>query len=261
MNKSNCTLLSFLVVIFFIGCQSQSQDDNTDSTAAPNTEKTDSGADIGRVNYAVVWKWATTDVALVRENTVQISEELTQLWEADRIENVYYDPVATVDKLANFPNVAFFLKAKDEKEARSVLDQLTVTTKGIASYKLHPVGQLWLDRKSVDTKKADLTQSFATVWTTLKSPLQVEKADELLKLQTETLIEHWNQGRVENVYFDIEGTYQANDKTDFVFFVNASSEAEARKICDSLPFFQAEIASYQLFQAGIFWMGQHQNDH
>lgn len=128
----------------------------------------------------------------------------------------------------------------------------------IAQYKLFPVGQLWLERREdLASNNNELTNAYATVWTTSISPLEGPKADQLLQQQSDKILALWKQGVVENVYFDIAGTYTANDKTDFVFFINAKSEEEAKEICDSLPFYEAEIASYQMYPAGVFWMGKY----
>ena len=264
MKKSILTFLSILTLLFFIGCTNASQEKstalNSDSTNPKSSVESDSQKKYNRSNYAVIWKWATNDSNLVDNNLVQISTELTDLWKKDIIENAYFDNESKIDKLTNFANIAFFLKAKNDAEAKTILDGLTVVTKDIATYKLHPVGQLWLERKTDVIHKKGISTSYATVWTTLKSPLQGGDADKLLKKQSDTIIELWNEGVIENVYFDIEGSYSANDVTDFVFFVNANSETEAKNICESLPFFKENIASYQVHQAGIFWMGKYQNN-
>jgi len=56
-------------------------------------------------------------------------------------------------------------------------------------------------------------------------------------------LESGEKGRVKKIVSssdvpvnDIEGTANLNSTTDFVFFINADSKAEAKKICDNLPF-------------------------
>ncbi|MEM9833129.1 MAG: hypothetical protein AAF944_21020 [Bacteroidota bacterium] len=261
MDKYTLTYLLLLSSLLFIGCSSPQEKneganpDESESSLEPVTQQK-----YGRANYAVVWKWATTDAALIKDNIVPISNELTDLWKQDIIENAYFDAEPKTNQLANLANIAFFLKAKDQAAARSVLDGLTVVTKNIATYQLYPVGQLWLDRKTETINEKGITKSYATVWTTTKSPFQEEGADQLLKKQSDVILSLWNDGIIENVYFDIEGTYSPNEVTDFVFFVNANSLAEAESICESLPFFQEDIASYQIHPAGVFWMGQYDNN-
>ena len=136
--------------------------------------------------------------------------------------------------------------------ARSILDDLIVVEKGIATYEIHPVGSLWLKRKTDIINKKGLTKSFVTVWTTdTKEP----PSDDLVLKQNNRLMELWNEGSVENVYFDIAGTQEQNAKTDFVFFLNTNSLEEAKNICNSLPFSKEGIASYDIYPAGVFWMG------
>ena len=218
----------FTISFLILSCGNPSQKESSTDYASEQASSVKDQSHIGRNNYAVTWKWATTNSQLVSDNSPAISKELVDLWKKDIVENVYYDSESPVDKLHNFPNIAFFLKAHSDAEAKSILNELTVVTKGIATYKLHPVGQLWLDRKSEVIHKKGMTKSFVAVWTTVKSPLKEENADKLLKSQSDTVLELWNEGIVENVYFDIEGTYSPTDKTDFVFFVNANTEAEAK---------------------------------
>ncbi len=48
----------------------------------------------------------------------------------------------------------------------------------------------------------------------------------------------WNAGKIENVYFDTEGTQTENNNEDFVFYANANTEEEARALCESLTFYE-----------------------
>lgn len=235
----------------FISCTHQTKEEKSSSTASTAQQE------IGRSNFAVILQWATDDAALIHQNMPLVLKELAELWQQDIIENAYYNKDSTSTKPDHFPRIAFFIKAKDKTKAKSALDQLTVVTNETASYTLHPVGQLWLGRKTEIIAEMGLTPSFAAVWTTEKSPLHGENADSLLKQQSDTIIKLWESGVVENVYFDIEGSYTPNNKTDFVFFVNAATEIEAKQICESLPFFKEKIASYQMHHVGVFWMGQY----
>lgn len=253
------TYLIFFSLFFVFSCNnSQEKKASPESDLAKNNQSKEAtpGENIGRTNYAVVWKWATDDSELVANNSPQISKELTDLWKANVVENAYFDAEAKADKFDHFPNITFFLKAQNEAKAVSILNKLTVVTKGIATYQLFPVGQLWLDRKTELINQKGITKSFVAVWTTVKSPLHGEGADNLLKQQSDSILKLWNEGIIENVYFDIKGTYKANEKTDFVFFVNANSETEAKSICEALPFFQQKLATYKLHQVGLFWMGK-----
>ncbi len=254
-------IISILTISLFIfGCGNEPPKEKSPTNSNQQPSKVDDQSKIGRTNYAVVWKWATDDTKLVEDNIVNISHELTKLWKEDLVENTYFDTDTKIDKLDYFGNVTFFLKAQNEAEAKSILDQLTVVTKRIATYTLHPVGLLWLDRKTELINKKGMTKSFVSVWTTTKSPLHGNNADDVLKSQSDAILALWNKGTIENVYFDIEGTYEPNKKTDFVFFVNVNSEEEAKSICESLPFFQHKMATYELHQVGVFWMGKYEEN-
>lgn len=241
--------LSLLV----LSCGQKTKENNTPSSI--KTEKTSyDESKIGRQNFAIIWNWTTTDVQLVSDNSVAISEELTKLWKEDIVENAYYNGDSKVDKLAHFPNISFFIKAKSFSDVESILNKLTVVKKGIASYQIFPVGHLWLDRKEEVINKNGVTKSYVTIWKTNNNP-----TDELTKSQNDKVLELWNSGKIENVYFDIEGTQTSNNKTDFVFYVNTNSEEEANALCKSLPFFRENISTYEIHEVGVFWLGKYQN--
>ncbi len=207
---------------------------------------------IGRINYAVVWNWTTTELGLITENTENISEELSALWENDIVENVYYDSDSKNNKLAHLPNISFYLKADNEQEARETLNNLTIVKKGLSAYSLYPVGNLWLDRKFKTINEKGLTKSFVAIWNTNNKP-----TNEQAQSQNDVVLNLWNEGTIENVYFDIEGTQKPSSKTDFVFYVNANSEEESKTICESLPYYKQNIATYELHAVGVFWMGKY----
>ena len=244
-------LFLFAISFLILSCGEQPQEE--ESTNPTEEQTRDELSKVGRTNYAVIWKWTTEDTQLAGDNMQIISEEFAGLWHDDVIENAYYDESPPADKLENFPNIACFLKAHSIAEADSILGTLTIVQKQIASYTLYPVGHLWLDRKSEVINEKGITKSFAVVWTT---DLGKQPSDETLKAQNDKILELWNAGTIENVYFDIEGVIKENDKTDFVFFVNTDSLEEAVDICNALPFAKENLASYQIFHAGMFWLGK-----
>lgn len=243
------TLLSVLLI--FMACNNQSKDNKvTNKIKQENSEKEDTK--FGRNNYAIVWKWTTTDKQLVDDNTPLISNELTQLWKDGIVETAYYDSDAEIDKFENYPNISFFLKTKSYESAELILNNLTIVKKGIAVYSIYPVGLKWLGRNDkIIKEKGIVTKSYVAVWTTNKN---AKPNDNVVKDQSDTILRLWNEAKIENVYFDIEGTQKANNKTDFVFFVNANTEEEAKKICDKLPFVKEKRASYELHSVGVFWL-------
>lgn len=243
-------------ILFMLSCQTPTQQEEGKENNL-QTSTTDDLSQIGRKNYAVIWKWTTTNAELVSENSPKISQELTELWKKDVIENAYYDVNPTINKLANFPGISFFLKAKTYESAEVMLNQLTIVKKGIATYSLYPVGIQYLGRDSkIVEQHGGITNSFVAVWTT-KSGVEIEA--DLLQAQARAIQTLWNKGHIENVYFDIEGTQKANNEMDFVFFINAKTKEEAQEVCNNLPFAQNSIATYNLHPVGVFWMGHYEN--
>lgn len=248
MRKVFILCLSLLV----LSCGQRTKKETNPTSKIEETTNDDSK--IGRQNFAVIWNWTTTDEQLVTDNSVVISKELTNLWKEGIVENAYYNSDSKVDKLASFPNISFFIKAKSKSNAERILNRLTVVKKSIASYQLFEVGHLWLDRKHKVIHEKGITKSYVAIWKTENKP-----SDELTKSQNDKVLELWNLGQIENVYFDIEGTQTANNKTDFVFYVNANTKENAKKLCESLPFVKENIASYKLHEVGVFWLGKYQN--
>lgn len=242
----------FVCSLTLLGCSSEPAQQSPDHSSSSTSEVTEDTPKTGRITYAVIWHWTTSDVGEVEENSPVVSKQLAKLWNEDIIENAYFGNDPKTNKLANFPSISFFLKAHSEHEAKGLLDKLTIVRKGLAAYTLYPVGGLWLDRKGEIINEKGITPSYATVWSTVEKPSEAQTV-----AQHDHTIDLWKKGRIENVYFDIEGTQEDNNKTDFVFFANADTEEEAHALCKSFPFYQEHIATYELFPAGIFWMGKH----
>ena len=112
-----------------------------------------------------------------------------------------------------------------------------------------------LGRKSEVIEKNGLTKSFVAVWNTNKKP---ENSDVII--QNNLVLDLWNKGKIENVYFDIQGTQEANNKTDFVFYINTETKEDAIALCESLPFFKKNIATYEIHEVGVFWLGNYKNN-
>ena len=239
--------------LLFLSCGNPKKEAKIETKSETVESSSTENSKIARSNYAVVWNWTTTDVQLVTDNTATISEELTALWKEDIIENAYYNSDAKVDKLSYFPNISFFLKAGSYESAEVILNKLSIVKKGIAVYNIYPVGNLWLDRKSKIIHENGLTKSYVTIWRTDKKP-----EDQLIKSQNDKMLALWKAGKIENAYFDIEGTQKGNNITDFVFYANANTEEEARALCESLPFYKENIAMYKIYEVGVFWMGKYE---
>jgi len=139
-----------------------------------------------------------------------------------------------------FPSISFFVKAQSMSGAKTILNDLTIVKKGIANYKLYPVGMLWLRQTHDSTKIKMNDKSFITIWKTKNK----ETIDDLTKTQSDTILSLWNNGKIENVYFDVQGVMDKNKTTDFVFYIRAANMKEAEVIAKSLPFYKENIATY-----------------
>ena len=250
------TLLTLLLFVF--ACNNQKKEEKGLNEIQEQNTSVNKDVKSVRHNYAIVWKWTTSDKQLATDNAPIISKELTKLWKDKVVENAYFDSDAEFDKFENFPNISFFLKASSINEVKSILNKLTVVKKGIANYTIYPVGTKWLGRNSeVIVKKGVVTKAYVAVWNTVteyNNSNAKALIKENVKAQSDAILKLWNEGKVENVYFDIEGTSSNNLTTDFVFFINADSESDAKKICDNLPFSQKHIASYKLQPVGVYWL-------
>lgn len=246
-----------LSALLFVSCgQERSADNTKDEAKSENTQQRKSTKG-GAQNYAVVWSWLTKDAALVEENVVAQADQLTELWKKDLIENAYFNTEPS-DQLANNPDISFFIKTASEEKAHNLMDDMIFVKKGISEYKLYPVGTKWLGRNTDDIWEGNTKNSYVSIWSTRvdhNSKMSMEEVKENAKAQSDRILELWNEGQVENVYFDIVGTQERNDVTDFVMFVNADSEQDARAMLDDLPFSKKNIAHYQLEPVGVHWMG------
>jgi len=243
-------LLVITILVFILpGCDNQSVKNN-------KSEEKKQTQQIGLDNFAIVWTWKTNDKQLMDNHLLRVSDEMDKLWKKDIIENVYFHSDASKAS-GYFPNISFFIKAESPKKAMEVLDNLTLVKKGMADYKIYPVGIKWLGRETEVIKSKGLGKSFVAVWSELETISAASDGD-IIVAQADSIMSLWKKGIIENVYFDIEGTSTENNVTDFVFFVNADTEKEAKEICDNLPFSIEGKASYKIKEVGVFWLGKHQ---
>lgn len=245
-------LILIMISVMLISCSENAPKE----TAKEENIATEKAVEYGKQNYAVVWKWKTKDKELVDANVVEQANQLNELWKEGIIENVYFETEPNSDSFDNYPGVSFFIKATTEDNAKMILNEMIFVQKGISKYKLHAVGTKWLDRKETANQSGNKT--WVSVWSTgvdHNSNASKKEVEENAQAQTDAILELWNEGVIETVYFDIEGTQNRNDVTDFVMFVNAETESEAHEILNNLPFYKKNIAHYQLFSVGVFWMG------
>lgn len=260
------TLLTIVLAsIFFVSCNNSGNEINAENQEVIEEVNPENNAENtvneNLENFAVVWKWLPTDKELVENKVGDIAVEMTELWEAGVIYNTYFNTDISEEENEFYPNLSCFLKAKSKEEAHNILNDLSFVQNGIAEYTLHPVGTLWLGRNTDMIEKNGIKKSFVTVWTTSET-FDPNTSQELISEQTQTISELWADGVVENAYWDMDDTYkgenkESNNKRDFVFFVNADTENEAREICDNLPFVKNNIATYKLASVGVFWLGEY----
>ena len=105
-------LLIIIIGIFFSACNNKQAEKKIDSKVENENLADSDNSKFGKKNFAVIWKWTTTDVARVEEYIVQFADEMNALWRNGDIEDAYYNADAKIDKLEYFPNVSFFIKAK-----------------------------------------------------------------------------------------------------------------------------------------------------
>lgn len=154
----------------------------------------------------------------------------------------------------------FFIKANDIEEAKRILDEMVMVKENISTYTIYEVGQKWLGKNK---KSNTYSNNYVAVWNTLTifdSSMTADLINENAKKQTDAVVELWENGQVENIYFDISGVNNLNDVTDFVMFVRADTEEDAKNILDKLPFKEKQLASYQLVPVGILWLGEYDKE-
>lgn len=245
-------LIYLSVLLLLFSCNNKAKKSTNEiEKEATSTEITD--AKFGRQNYAVVWTWLTSEKEIFADAMITVSEEMQQLWEEDVIADSYFNSVTNTEDMKIFPKISFFLKAKTLDEAKETLDKLTLVKLALAEYSIYPVGTKWLSRNTDKIHETGVKRSYVTVWTTLKSQ---EPGAAIIKEHSDALLKLWDEGVIENVYFDIAGTQTPSDKEDFVFFINADSEEEAKATLDKLPLVTSEIASYKMHSVGVFWRGE-----
>lgn len=240
---------AILILIFgflLFGCvQEQSEKDFLNKKDSPKYETE---------TFAVVWTIVSMQKDKLKEIITTQSEQLQELWDQGIVENVYFNTDEIFGKDETWPNIMFFIKAKNIDAAKEQLDKMEFVRNKLAIYELHPVGVLWLKRNDNTLVKVQQSKNtFGVVWV---SDPKNKPSDEDIKMQSEDFTKLWNEGLVENAYFDIVGAGTGNkDRPTMVNFVNASNEEEAHQILSNLHFIKKGISNYMLFDVGVLWLG------
>lgn len=242
--------IAMLAVAGF-ACTSESKTESKTTAAAAAVPVAEGEPGLAPTKFAVVWSWVNADKALIDAHVAHQSLQLRNLAAQGTAESVYFDTTPTGDDAIGYPTIGFILNAKSEAAARELLDQMVFVEKRIADYTLHPVGNKWLGAPPAGGPPGTAPDRYVTVWTTTPGPDVQPRIDELAPTQTEEVLELWRSGTIENVYFDAVGVYQDNDTVDFVYFVRAKSESDARSVADGLPFTKAGLATYEIHEVGV----------
>ncbi len=200
--------------------------------------------------FAAVWKWKTVEKSIIEQNVGTQLAELKELAKQGIVEAIYFDTQPKRAGALGYPSIGFIVKAKSPEAAKGILDQMVFVQKNISQYELHPVGDRWLEQ-SPAAASVEAAQRYVTVWTTATGPGVRDKLNKLAPTQSDAVQDLWRAGSVENVYFDAVGVLRENDTQDFVFFVRANTEAEAKEILEKLPFYQEGLATYEIHRVGV----------
>ena len=243
-------LFLLILVALLMACTNQGNEQKTDQPVV--VEKNTNAQTIIK-NYAVVWAWTTENHEFILENLKWQIEDFQKLFDKGIIENVYlnnYEFTQLNDK-AKMTTIMFFIKAKNEKDVRTMLDEMKFVKTQIAKYQIYPVGSKMLGRS--ESANLSKTFSFAVIWANTGDK---ELTDNNVQEQFEQTVQLWNNGLIENAYFATESAYKrANETPGMAYFVNAATEDEARAILDDLIFVKKGIATYRIFPVGTFWLG------
>lgn len=239
-------VLSLISLLFLFGCiQEQNEKDFLDKKDIPKYQNE---------TFAVVWKTVSMRKEKLEEIIPAQTKQLQELWDKGIVENVYFKTDEEFGKDETWPNIMFFLKAKNKEAAKEQLEKMEFVINKLATYELHPVGLLWLTRNDKTLEKVQKSKrTFGVVWT---SEASKKPTDDDIRLQSESFQNLWNEGFIENAYFDVVGAGTGNrDRPTMVNFVNAKNEDEAHNILKDLHFIKNNTSTYMLFDVGVLWMG------
>lgn len=151
------------------------------------------------------------------------------------------------------PTIAYFIRATDIDAARNVLDQMVFRTKNIGTFELIPVGNFLFGQSEksgeVRLKKKN---SYVVIWDLLKPYNEVDP--QIIQNQFDADFKLCEEGVLENAYKN--SPYDASINNFTVYFMNANSEEEAKKILNELPFVKSNIASFKLYYVGHLMRGK-----
>lgn len=203
--------------------------------------------------YAVIPSLITENPQKFNDNITDQASQLNRLWEEGTVENLYYDVEGQKVGDQVIPTIAYFIRATDIDEARNVLDQMVFRTKDIGTFELIPVGNFLFGQSEksgeVRLKKEN---SYVVIWDLLKPYNEVDP--KIIQDQFDADFKLYEEGILENAYKN--SPYDESIKNFTVYFMNADSEEEAKKILNNMPFVKSNIASFKVFYVGHLMRGK-----
>ncbi len=207
--------------------------------------------------FAVVWKTITLQKDKMVKHLPSQTKQLKDLWDAGVVENIYFKTDEKFHAGETWPNIMFFIKAKNKEAATEILNEMDFVKYKLANFELHPVGVLWLKRSELALAKVQKSKkTYGVVWGR-ESDKKI--TDEDIKIQSGDLNKLWKEGHIENIYFDAAGASSGvKDRPTIVNFVNAANEDEAHKILSQLHVVKKGFSNYMLFDVGVLWLGKNE---
>ncbi len=247
---------ALLVLISFFGLYAcQSNKSKEESTQQDTTVVAQDIAVVAAKKFFVITSWTTTDRDKAMAHIPNQQKQLMGLWNKGIVENIYYDQKGKFTNNQPLSLIAFFIKASTEDDAHLALDTTDLVKSNLAEYTLRPVGQNVFGRSDKAMKVASTTDHvYAVIWAFLVERSKLDP--EILRKQAILNEKLQQEGLLENGYIDFRLSSENSEGTQpGIYFINAKSEAEARKVLDTMPLVTSKQATYGLRDVGQFLAG------
>ncbi len=246
--KKIFTSLLMVNMLFLVGCKNKAE--TVEPELQPQTESVSNEA----INtYAVIPSLITENPQKFNDNITEQASQLNKLWEEGTVENMYYNVDGQTVDGQIIPTIAYFIRATDIDKARNILDEMVFRTKNIGTFELIPVGNFLFGKSEkagdVRLKKKN---SYVVVWDLSKPYNEVDP--QIIQDQFDADFKLYEEGVLENAYKN--SPYDESIKNFTLYFMNADSEEEAKKILNEMPFVQLNIASYKVIYVGHLMRGK-----
>lgn len=239
-----------LNLLLFVGCKNKTENQSEDSELQPQTQPVSNEV---MKTYAVIPSLVTENPQKFNDNIAEQASQLNKLWEEGTVENLYYNVDGQqVDKQI-IPTIAYFIRATDIDNARNILDQMVFRTKNIGTFDLIPVGNfLFGQSEKAGDARLKKKNAYVVIWDLSKPYNEVDP--QIIQNQFEADFKLYEEGILENAYKNSPYDPSINNFT--VYFMNADSEEEAKKILNEMPFVTTNTGSYKVIDVGHFMRGK-----